>query len=258
MPTMRSLAASSLFALGALAANTTYDYIVVGGGTAGIIVAERLAETQKSVLLLERGGPSAYTSGNNATVSWNNTITPFDVPAYGYSIRSTTDSSTFCTDTASNAGCVLGGGGSVNAEIFVRPQEADFATWPEGWRWEDGVGEAAAALYERNPGTNNPSADGRRYGYDVYDILGGFLGENGWKEVDAIEQPNEKHDVRQPPSQLPADAVYRKKLTPLRRSMPTPPGTSKTPSAPALSKPTCPLLSPSPTSPSASTPRSSA
>ncbi|GME56595.1 putative gmc oxidoreductase protein [Neofusicoccum parvum] len=192
---MRSLAASSLFALGALAANTTYDYIVVGGGTAGIIVAERLAETQKSVLLLERGGPSAYTSGNNATVSWNNTITPFDVPAYGYSIRSTTDSSTFCTDTASNAGCVLGGGGSVNAEIFVRPQEADFATWPEGWRWEDGVGEAAAALYERNPGTNNPSADGRRYGYDVYDILGGFLGENGWKEVDAIEQPNEKHDV---------------------------------------------------------------
>ncbi|EKG19252.1 Glucose-methanol-choline oxidoreductase [Macrophomina phaseolina MS6] len=197
---MRSVATTSLFAFGALAAaNTTaYDYIVVGGGTAGIIVASRLAEAHAnaSVLLLERGGPSHYSSGGNITLPWNQTITPFDLPAYGYSIRQTTDPSTFCTDTASNAGCILGGGGSVNAEIFVPPQEADFASWPEGWRWEDGVGEAAAALYERNPGTSLPSADGRRYDYSVFDIFGSFLGKNGWKQVDAIAEPNEKHQVR--------------------------------------------------------------
>ncbi|KAI6455640.1 hypothetical protein MCOR07_011695, partial [Pyricularia oryzae] len=38
----------------------SYDYIVVGGGTSGIVTAQRLVETGKTVLLLERGGPSYY------------------------------------------------------------------------------------------------------------------------------------------------------------------------------------------------------
>lgn len=177
-----------------LVSAAAYDYIIVGGGTAGIIVAERLAETQKSVLLLERGGPSTFATGGTNAVAWNSTVTAIDVPALGYVLRDTSNDA-FCTDTASNAGCVLGGGGSVNALIFVPPQESDFATWPEGWRWEDGVRESAAALYERNPGTTLPSSDSLRYDYPVYDIFGGFLAENGWKEVDAIEQPNEKHNV---------------------------------------------------------------
>ncbi|KAB2573130.1 putative gmc oxidoreductase protein [Lasiodiplodia theobromae] len=192
---MRSTAAISLFAAGALAANTTYDYIVVGGGPAGIIAAERFAETGASVLLLERGGPSAYSSGNNNTLPWNNTVTSVDIPAYGYLARSTLPAGTFCTDTASNAGCILGGGGTVNAEMFVPPHADDFATWPRGWRWEDGVAEAAAAVHERNPGSVSPSQDGRHYLTGVFDLFGGFLGENGWKQVDAVAQPDEKHNV---------------------------------------------------------------
>ncbi|KAJ4393337.1 hypothetical protein N0V93_002545 [Gnomoniopsis smithogilvyi] len=189
-----SIVPGLLTVAGRLVSAVAYDYIIVGGGSAGIIVAERLAETQKSVLLLERGGPSTFATGDNNTLAWNSSVTAIDVPALGYVLRDTSNGA-FCTDTASNAGCVLGGSGSVNALIFVPPQESDFATWPEGWRWEDGVRDSAAALYERNPGTSLASSDGLRYDYSVYDIFGDFLAGNGWTEVDAIEQPNEKHNV---------------------------------------------------------------
>ncbi|KAF2088675.1 hypothetical protein K490DRAFT_23427, partial [Saccharata proteae CBS 121410] len=173
--------------------NTTYDYIVVGGGAAGLIVAERLAESKASVLLLERGGASTYSSGNKNTVSWNSSVTPFDVPAYGYAVQSS-EAAALCTDTASTAGCVLGGSGSINAEMFVRPQERDFENWPTGWKWED-IKDAAAAFYERNPGTQLPSLDGRRYDQGTYNVLAKMFQRSGWTETDAIAHPNEKHNV---------------------------------------------------------------
>ena len=63
--------------------SSTYDYIVVGAGAAGLVAPERLAQTGKSVLLLERGGPSLYTSGGggSALTPWNDTLTVYDVPA---------------------------------------------------------------------------------------------------------------------------------------------------------------------------------
>ncbi|KAK8237049.1 hypothetical protein HDK77DRAFT_306444 [Phyllosticta capitalensis] len=173
--------------------NTTYDYIVVGGGDSGIVVAERLAETSASVLLIERGGKSQASTGGTDMVSWNNSVTPYDVPAYGYAVEDTADTS-YCTDTASTAGCILGGSTSINAEMFVRPQEADFENWPEGWQWSD-IQSSAEAFYERNPGTITPSADGKRYFQGTYSILSNLLKGNGWAEVDAIEQPNKKHMV---------------------------------------------------------------
>lgn len=143
--------------------NATYDYIIAGAGPAGIIVAERLAETGKTVLLIERGGASTYSTGSNDTLSWNNTLTKYDVPALAYSLLSMDDTSEYCTDTASTAGCLLGGSAMINALMFVRPQEIDFNDkWPAGWKWAD-VASAAERFYERNPGTSTPSADGKRY-----------------------------------------------------------------------------------------------
>ncbi|KAB2571514.1 Glucose-methanol-choline oxidoreductase [Lasiodiplodia theobromae] len=173
--------------------NVTYDYIVVGGGAAGLVAAGRLAETKKSVLLIERGGASTKSSGGTDTLDWNNTVTPYDVPAYGYAVDQTGDVS-YCTDTASQAGCILGGSSSINAEMFVKPQEADFENWPEGWSWAD-VESSAQAFYERNPGTTLPSKDGRRYNQGVYETLSKLFTANGWSEVDAIEEPNKKEKV---------------------------------------------------------------
>lgn len=175
--------------------NSTYDYIIAGAGPAGIIVANRLAETGASVLLLERGQASTYASGGRDVVAWNDTITQYDVPALGYYLGSQNDTSEYCTDTAAGAGCILGGGTMVNALMFVRPQEVDFDDkWPVGWKWQD-VSSSADKFYERNPGTIQPSADGLRYDQAAYEILAPVFEANGWSSVDALEEPNKKHKV---------------------------------------------------------------
>jgi cellobiose dehydrogenase (acceptor) len=133
----------------ATTSNSTYDYIVCGAGPSGIIVAQRLSESGKSVLLVEGGGPSFASTGNNDTLSWNSTMTMYDVPALGYYLGKVGEPS-YCTDTASIAGCLLGGGTAVNAMMFVKPSARDFDDkWPSGWRWKD-VSESAGRLYERN------------------------------------------------------------------------------------------------------------
>ena len=59
----------------------------------------------------------------------------------------------------------------VNGMAFIKPPSFDFQNWPTGWKWEDGVSEAADRLYERNPGTIEPSSDGKYYDNAVYDVL---------------------------------------------------------------------------------------
>lgn len=156
--------------------NSTYDYIVAGAGPAGIIVAQRLAESGASVLLIERGNASTYASGGRSQLtSWNSTLTQYDVPALSYYLDVST---AYCTDTASSAGCLLGGGTMVNALMFVRPQDRDFNDkWPTGWKWSD-VKSASERLYARNPGVIKSSADGKYYDTSVSDPIPRFLIRN--------------------------------------------------------------------------------
>ncbi|KAM0495838.1 hypothetical protein ACHAP8_007745 [Fusarium lateritium] len=175
--------------------NMTYDYIVVGGGASGLIVAERLLESQKSVLLLERGKASFFSTGGKAVMDWNDTTTQYDVPAMAYHLSSARETSEYCTDTASMAGCILGGSTAVNAMMFVRPQPADFDDkWPAGWKYND-VEAAASRLWERTPGTLSPTKDGKLVDQSAYTILSQFFSGNGFSQVDAIAQPEKKKAV---------------------------------------------------------------
>ncbi|KAI4731360.1 FAD/NAD(P)-binding domain-containing protein [Aureobasidium sp. EXF-10728] len=175
--------------------DTTYDYIIAGAGPAGIIVAERLAESGAEVLLIERGDASTYASGGRAVESWNETVTQYDVPAMAYYLSTAGVTNEYCTDTADQAGCLLGGSSMVNALMFVRPQERDFDDrWPAGWKWSD-VSASAESFYARNPGTISPSKDGQRYDQGAYDVLSTFFSANGWSSVNALEEPNKKTDV---------------------------------------------------------------
>ncbi|KAL5114597.1 hypothetical protein ACEQ8H_007502 [Pleosporales sp. CAS-2024a] len=178
----------------ATVANATYDYIVAGAGPAGVIAAERLAETGASVLLIERGGPSLASSGNTNTLDWNSSVTMYDVPAYGYYL-SDVGSPAYCSDTADQAGCLLGGSSSVNAMMFVKPQDKDFDdNWPVGWKSSD-VSAAADRVWERNPGQTYGSMDGKRYNDEAYSVLSKFFAAQGWAETDFINDPNSKKDV---------------------------------------------------------------
>jgi cellobiose dehydrogenase (acceptor) len=178
--------------------NVTYDVIVVGGGPAGIIAAERIAESGSSVLLIERGPANTVALGSEEGLEWNNTLTPYDVPALGSSLTGIPGTKV-CSDTASMAGCLLGGSSSINGENFVRPPAHDFENWPAEWSWDD-LSEAADRLYSRNPGTTQPSADGKHYDDMAYNVVSSYLDAQGWTNVDSIETPNEKNMVYSRPA----------------------------------------------------------
>ncbi|KAH6880016.1 hypothetical protein B0T10DRAFT_565794 [Thelonectria olida] len=166
---------------------SSYDYIVVGDGPAGIITAERLSEANKKVPLLD--------------LTWKDTLTPIDVPGLSSAVSGLDLWNEYiCDDTPGYAAYVLGGGVTVNDMVFVHPPEHDFDDkWPRGWKWKD-VSSAAKRLYNRNPGTTLPSENGQRYDQGLYSTLSNFFDKLGWKSVDMIKQPNEKHEVYSYPS----------------------------------------------------------
>ncbi|PRZ44612.1 GMC family oxidoreductase [Tritonibacter scottomollicae] len=115
-----------------------YDYIIVGGGTAGCVLANRLsADPKNNVLLLEAGKSDnyhwvhipvgyLYCIGNPRTDWMMKTA-----PEAGLNGRSLTYP----------RGKVLGGCTSVNGMIYMRGQAADYDIWRQlgnpGWGWED-------------------------------------------------------------------------------------------------------------------------
>jgi choline dehydrogenase len=115
-----------------------YDYIIVGAGSAGCILANRLsASGQYSVLLLEAGRaddsfwfkiPVGFTKTYyNETYNWM---------YYSEPEKELDNRSLYCP-----RGKVQGGSGSINAMIYVRGQEQDYDDWTKagnkGWTYRD-------------------------------------------------------------------------------------------------------------------------
>ena len=180
--------------------NSTWDYIVVGGGASSLVVSQRLAETGKSVLVLERGGPSFHSLGGNLVVPWNDTLTAYEVPGLLSTLPSFPGNDGYRSDTLEMTGCILRGGTAVNGLQFVRPPSFDFDdNWPHSWKWTD-VEAAAARVYGRNPGSTSPSVDGRYYDNAVWDVSSKFLAGAVWKHADSNELPDEKFQTYSHPA----------------------------------------------------------
>jgi choline dehydrogenase len=115
-----------------------FDYIIVGAGTAGCVLANRLsADADVDVLLLEAGGQDDY--------FW------IDIPV-GYLYTIGNPRTDWCYSTEPDPGLkgrsigyargrVLGGCSSINAMIYMRGQRADYDAWAahgnRGWGWDD-------------------------------------------------------------------------------------------------------------------------
>lgn len=180
--------------VGTPAPTEAYDIIVVGGGAAGIPVADKLSEGGRKVLLIEKGPPSLARFGGTMGPAWatSNNLTRFDIP--GLCNQIWVDSAgVACTDIDQMAGCVLGGGAAVNAALWWKPVDIDFDyQFPAGWKAAD-VKPAIDRVFKRIPGTDTPSMDGKRYKQEGFDVLSGALGADGWKSVVANTQQNSKN-----------------------------------------------------------------
>ena len=117
---------------------STFDYIIVGAGTAGCVLANRLsADPRFSVLLVEAGGMDDY-AWIHIPVGYLYCI---DNPRTDWRYRTEAEAGLNGRSLIYPRGKVLGGSSSINGMIYMRGQRHDYDGWAAagnpGWSWDE-------------------------------------------------------------------------------------------------------------------------
>lgn len=127
------------------------DFVIVGGGSAGCVLANRLSEGGRYSVVLIEAGPGRRPLMARVPLGvgrlWND-------PRYGWDFRSAPEPGLGGRRLALPRGRLLGGSGAVNAMNFVRGAAADFDAWHalglQGWSAQD-MAEAFRAVERVEP-----------------------------------------------------------------------------------------------------------
>jgi Aldehyde dehydrogenase family/GMC oxidoreductase len=175
------------------ALRASYDYIVIGSGAAGSILAAELSASNAQVLIVESGGLDDAPTIMNPSVWFYNVGGPLD---YHLPLAPLPQLNNRKFNMA--LGHVLGGGTSINAMVWARGMQRDYDGWAqngaEGWSfkdvlpifksqegWEGGANEwrgVGGPVHLRRPGNPHPTAPAfleaaRQMGMPIHDDVNG-------------------------------------------------------------------------------------
>ncbi len=116
----------------------TYDFIIIGSGSAGSVLASRLSEDGKnSVLVLEYGG-----TDRGPLIQMPSALSyPMNMGLYNWGFQTEPEPHLNNRRLGTPRGKVIGGSSSINGMVYVRGHARDFDTWSEmgatGWGFAD-------------------------------------------------------------------------------------------------------------------------
>jgi len=115
------------------------DYVVIGAGAAGAVVASRLSEDPRNRVVLLEAGPRADGFWNKMP---SGGLTKMNKPDADWMYKTQPDPSLGGREMVWNAGKMLGGGSAINGMVYIRGDRRDYDQWADelgctGWSWNE-------------------------------------------------------------------------------------------------------------------------